>query len=241
MTGSGRPLDHKNMVRSGLRDEATIAEVAKRIESRDDLDALGIEIPMRYSIKNALKLLEVFSPTWSARPDLVGRLRRATTHMTNSALATAIRVHPSYARLIRDRRQPSMTVALRWATVVHRQGGPDLRLGIRVPRVRQSEHDRVRDFERRFHEVVLKDLLERAGYASDADYIAFIQAMTAGLTWSDATRRFQRRFLEREYAAAEGKPSETARRLGLARSHVNNLLNAMQIRAVAGASRPDKG
>ena len=45
-------------------------------------------------------------------------------------------------------------------------------------------------------------------------------------TYEDATRRFQRGFLERALAQNQWNVSETARRIGLARSHLNDLIRA---------------
>ncbi|HEX2573499.1 MAG TPA: sigma-54-dependent Fis family transcriptional regulator [Polyangia bacterium] len=45
-------------------------------------------------------------------------------------------------------------------------------------------------------------------------------------TYEDATRRFQRGFLERALAQSSWNVSETARRIGLARSHLNDLIRA---------------
>ncbi len=46
------------------------------------------------------------------------------------------------------------------------------------------------------------------------------------VTWQDALRHFQRRFLEETLEACQGNVSETARRLGLARSHLHELLRS---------------
>jgi Nif-specific regulatory protein len=51
-------------------------------------------------------------------------------------------------------------------------------------------------------------------------------AEDAALSWQDATRRFQRTLLRETLEATGWNVSETARRLGLARSHVNDLLRA---------------
>ena len=49
---------------------------------------------------------------------------------------------------------------------------------------------------------------------------------TAPVTWQDAQRVFQRRFLQESLEACQGNVSETARRLGLARSHLHELLRS---------------
>jgi DNA-binding NtrC family response regulator len=48
----------------------------------------------------------------------------------------------------------------------------------------------------------------------------------AALSYQDATRRFQARFLREALEASGGNVSETARRIGVARSHLNDLLRA---------------
>ena len=52
-------------------------------------------------------------------------------------------------------------------------------------------------------------------------------------TYQDATRRFQARFLREALEASGWNVSETARRIGVARSHLNDLIK------VFGLSRKD--
>jgi Nif-specific regulatory protein len=51
-------------------------------------------------------------------------------------------------------------------------------------------------------------------------------ATAEGLTWQEATRRFQRGLLDDTLTACGGNVSEAARRLDLARSHLHELLRA---------------
>jgi DNA-binding NtrC family response regulator len=57
-------------------------------------------------------------------------------------------------------------------------------------------------------------------------------------TYEDATRRFQRAFLEQELARQDWNVSETARRIGIARSHLNDLVRAHGLVRVRPSSRP---
>jgi DNA-binding NtrC family response regulator len=65
---------------------------------------------------------------------------------------------------------------------------------------------------------------ERAGVKGDAGEHADDEDEQE--TYEDATRRFQRAFLERALARHEWNVSETARRVGMARSHLNDLIRA---------------
>jgi Nif-specific regulatory protein len=57
-------------------------------------------------------------------------------------------------------------------------------------------------------------------------------------TYEDATRRFQRAFLEQELARQDWNVSETARRIGIARSHLNDLVRAHGLVRVRPSNRP---
>ena len=78
--------------------------------------------------------------------------------------------------------------------------------------------------------------------ADDADAIEAVhlfptraapESSDAALGWKEATLRFQRRFLRESLDASQWNVSECARRLGLARSHLNELIGAH------GLARPD--
>lgn len=51
-----------------------------------------------------------------------------------------------------------------------------------------------------------------------------VEAPAAPLGYQEATRRFQKRFLQDALDACQGNVSEVARRMGLARSHLHELL-----------------
>ena len=57
------------------------------------------------------------------------------------------------------------------------------------------------------------------------------------LTFQAATRRFQRRLVVAHLEATRWNVAKTARRLGLARSHVYNLMDAMEISRPGNAGR----
>jgi transcriptional regulator with PAS, ATPase and Fis domain len=61
---------------------------------------------------------------------------------------------------------------------------------------------------------------------------------TEECTYEDATRRFQRAFLEQELARQDWNVSETARRIGIARSHLNDLVRAHGLVRVRASAKP---
>jgi len=96
-----------------------------------------------------------------------------------------------------------------------------------------AESRRVAAFERRFELAVLEDLAQRAGYgrmwstliravASQDDQLSVALVKKAG--WHAVTRQFQRSLLERTLAECGGNVTEAAGRLGIARSHVYNVI-----------------
>jgi len=101
-----------------------------------------------------------------------------------------------------------------------------------APHSTDTESGRVAEFERRFELAVLEDLAQRAGYgrmwstlvraAASDDQLSADLVKKAG--WHAVTRQFQRSLLDRALAECGGNVTEAARRLGIARSHIYNII-----------------
>ena len=98
---------------------------------------------------------------------------------------------------------------------------------------KDAENGRVAAFERRFELAVLEDLAQRSGYgkmwsslaraAASHDHQLSL-AIVKAEGWHAVTRQFQRSLLDRALAECGGNVTEAARCLGIARSHVYNII-----------------
>jgi transcriptional regulator with GAF, ATPase, and Fis domain len=65
-----------------------------------------------------------------------------------------------------------------------------------------------------------------------------VSTINGGPTFQQATSQFQRRFVEKTLLETGWNVSEAARRLGLARSHVYNLIHAFGLKRVPRNGQP---
>jgi len=96
-----------------------------------------------------------------------------------------------------------------------------------------ADSGRVAAFERRFELAVLEDLATRAGHgqawntlvsAAAAQDRQLSLALVKKTGWHAVTRQFQRSLLQRALTESGGNVTEAAARLGIARSHVYNII-----------------
>lgn len=96
-----------------------------------------------------------------------------------------------------------------------------------------TQSGRVAAFERRFELAMLEDLAERSGYGRA--WRGLVQAAAAhdrrvslervrALGWHAVTKQFQRSLLDQALAECGGNVTEAARHLGIARSHIYNVI-----------------
>lgn len=96
-----------------------------------------------------------------------------------------------------------------------------------------TESGRVAAFERRFELAMLEDLAERSGYGKA--WRGLLQAATSqdrrlsverarAIGWHAVTKQFQRSLLDQALAECGGNVTEAARHLGIARSHIYNVI-----------------
>ncbi len=102
-----------------------------------------------------------------------------------------------------------------------------------VPQSTDVDSGRVAAFERRFELAVLEDLALRSGYgrawrslvraaASHDRELSMDRVRKLG--WQEVTRQFQRLLLDRALAECEGNVTKAAQCLGIARSHIYNVI-----------------
>jgi len=101
------------------------------------------------------------------------------------------------------------------------------------PHSTDAESGRVAAFERRFELAVLEDLAHRSGYGSARTSLVRAAAShdrelsvdrVRRLGWQEVTRQFQRSLLDRTLAECDDNVTKAALCLGIARSHIYNLI-----------------
>ncbi len=102
-----------------------------------------------------------------------------------------------------------------------------------APHSTDAESGRVAAFKRRFELAMLEDLAHRSGYGSA--WSSLVRAASSHdrefsldrvrkVGWHEATRQFQRSLLDRALAECDGNVTQAAQCLGIARSHIYNVI-----------------
>jgi DNA-binding NtrC family response regulator len=102
-----------------------------------------------------------------------------------------------------------------------------------APPTTDIETGRVAAFERRFELAMLEDLAQRSGYgrawrtlvqaAASHDRQVSVERVRA-LGWHAVTKQFQRSLLDQALAECDGNVTRAAQHLGIARSHIYNVI-----------------